>query len=442
MPTYTEFIGDGTEVNFTYAFPLIKDEFLVVEVAGVEKTVTTDYTINTATEVLTFTTAPVNGDLIVIKRDSDVDTALVDFQKTSRVTEAALDLSYEHNRNLIQELYHRISNTLIQTLKTVGTKVWNMGGLKVTNVATPTEDTDAVTKAYVDTTFESETGPAGADGADGSDGADGADGSDGADGAAGTQWLNGSSAPSSEQGVTGDFFFNSTTNKIYKKTDSTTWAEISDVDEGIVGHTGSSLNPHSVTKDQVGLGNVDNTSDANKPSNLTVKDEGTDKTTSADSINFVGSGVTATNSGEDVTVTIGAASGTAFKGSYVTCNNASYYDYNSSGTFDNYSVAHGLGSAPDEILFQLKCTTTEYGYSVDDVITGIGHDISDYYSGGSGGHQAGVFLRTCWADDTNIYVKWAFKDQFATVTDATSEDQGRRELTPANWSFRVIGIVW
>ena len=170
MPTYTEFIGDGTEVNFTYAFPLIKDEFLVVEVAGVEKTVTTDYTINTATEVLTFTTAPDNGDLIVIKRDSDVDTALVDFQKTSRVTEAALDLSYEHNRNLIQELYHRISNTLIQTLKTVGTKVWNMGGLKVTNIATPTEDTDAVTKAYVDTTFESETGPAGADGSDGSDG--------------------------------------------------------------------------------------------------------------------------------------------------------------------------------------------------------------------------------------------------------------------------------
>jgi hypothetical protein len=33
----------------------------------------------------------------------------------------------------------------------------------------------------------------------------------------------------------------------------------------ITGHVGSTTNPHSVTKAQVGLGNVDNTSDANKP---------------------------------------------------------------------------------------------------------------------------------------------------------------------------------
>lgn len=30
-------------------------------------------------------------------------------------------------------------------------------------------------------------------------------------------------------------------------------------------HTGSKSNPHGVTKAQVGLGNVDNTADANKP---------------------------------------------------------------------------------------------------------------------------------------------------------------------------------
>ena len=33
----------------------------------------------------------------------------------------------------------------------------------------------------------------------------------------------------------------------------------------LLGHTGRTDNPHSVTKDQVGLGNVDNTSDLNKP---------------------------------------------------------------------------------------------------------------------------------------------------------------------------------
>ena len=42
---------------------------------------------------------------------------------------------------------------------------------------------------------------------------------------------------------------------------------------------------------------------------LTIKDEGVDKTTAATSIDFVGAGVTATNSGTNVTVTVAASSG-------------------------------------------------------------------------------------------------------------------------------------
>ena len=40
---------------------------------------------------------------------------------------------------------------------------------------------------------------------------------------------------------------------------------ISDVNNKLIGHTSDENNPHSVTKAQVGLSNVDNTSDANKP---------------------------------------------------------------------------------------------------------------------------------------------------------------------------------
>jgi len=36
-------------------------------------------------------------------------------------------------------------------------------------------------------------------------------------------------------------------------------------DSALAAHTGDTSNPHSVTKAQVGLGNVDNTSDASKP---------------------------------------------------------------------------------------------------------------------------------------------------------------------------------
>lgn len=48
-------------------------------------------------------------------------------------------------------------------------------------------------------------------------------------------------------------------------------------------------------------------------SSITVKDEGTNITTALASLNFVGSGVTATNVGNDVTVTVTATGGTGYQ---------------------------------------------------------------------------------------------------------------------------------
>lgn len=47
--------------------------------------------------------------------------------------------------------------------------------------------------------------------------------------------------------------------------DGVTASRITDIETSISNHTGDNNNPHNVTKAQVGLGNVDNTSDANKP---------------------------------------------------------------------------------------------------------------------------------------------------------------------------------
>lgn len=61
------------------------------------------------------------------------------------------------------------------------------------------------------------------------------------------------------------------TNAVITATDSVLSAfgklqkQISDNLSTLTGHTGNSSNPHGVTKAQVGLGNVDNTSDADKP---------------------------------------------------------------------------------------------------------------------------------------------------------------------------------
>ena len=49
------------------------------------------------------------------------------------------------------------------------------------------------------------------------------------------------------------------------ETNTTLGGLITNVLNGLNAHTGNTANPHAVTKTQVGLGNVDNTSDANKP---------------------------------------------------------------------------------------------------------------------------------------------------------------------------------
>ena len=44
-----------------------------------------------------------------------------------------------------------------------------------------------------------------------------------------------------------------------------------DVNEDVQAHISNTSNPHNVTKAQIGLGNVDNTSDASKPVSTAVK---------------------------------------------------------------------------------------------------------------------------------------------------------------------------
>lgn len=58
--------------------------------------------------------------------------------------------------------------------------------------------------------------------------------------------------------------YNGTTGKLIKDSGVNT-ASFEPANANIQTHIGSTSNPHSVTKTQVGLGNVDNTSDANKP---------------------------------------------------------------------------------------------------------------------------------------------------------------------------------
>lgn len=95
------------------------------------------------------------------------------------------------------------------------------GGFQVTNLATPTSASSAATKGYADTTFLAATSSVG--------------------------WTNivGTPATLAGYGIT-----NAATNS------------------ALLAHVADTNNPHGVVKAQIGLGNVDNTADTNKPVSL------------------------------------------------------------------------------------------------------------------------------------------------------------------------------
>ena len=148
--------------------------------------------------------------------------------------------------------------------------------------------------------IQGETGPQGATGATGATGPQGPAGADGADGL--TVSVNSVTQVAGNISLTQDNIPDGTTNKAYTATEQSklagiatgatandtdanlkaranhtgtqTASTISDFDTEVsnntdvtanTSHRSNTSNPHSVTKSQVGLGSVDNTSDANKP---------------------------------------------------------------------------------------------------------------------------------------------------------------------------------
>ena len=173
--------GDGTTDTFSYGFTVIEgkeNDFVKVYVDNVLKTRITHYNIvNSNSIVFTSGNIPANGISVVIERDSQPDTSLVNFNKTTHIKEDELDLSYEHNRNVCTELWWKIKDGLFaignvlnlggKTLKDVGganfTGALDMGGNSITNV----------------NNVNNLTLVSGTNGQDGQDGVDGQDGSQG-----------------------------------------------------------------------------------------------------------------------------------------------------------------------------------------------------------------------------------------------------------------------
>jgi hypothetical protein len=135
----------------------------------------------------------------------------------------------------------------------------------------------------------------GRDGADGKDGRDGKDGKSGKDGLKGERGLDGQAGRDGVDGVDGISVVNANIDF-----DGSLVISLSDGREINVGEV--------VSADVAEKIKVISTMSTNAA--IAIKDEGTSITSSVKNINFVGATVTATNSGDDVTVNVSAGTGT------------------------------------------------------------------------------------------------------------------------------------
>ena len=143
--TYVDYTATGGQTDFDFTFPYLEDEHVKVEINGAD---TTDFTIvATPSTKVVLDSGATAGANVRVRRRSAPNQNLVDFVNGSVLTESELDLAYRHNRYLSEEIAELNDQSL---QKESGGTEWDALGLRIQNVGTATDTTDAVTKLYVD----------------------------------------------------------------------------------------------------------------------------------------------------------------------------------------------------------------------------------------------------------------------------------------------------
>jgi len=143
--TYVDYTATAGQTDFDFTFPHLEDEHVKVEINGAE---TTDFTIvATPSTKVVLDSGATAGANVRVRRRSAPNQNLVDFVNGSVLTESELDLAYRHNRYLAEEIAELNDQSL---QKESGGTEWDALGLRIQNVGTATDTTDAVTKLYVD----------------------------------------------------------------------------------------------------------------------------------------------------------------------------------------------------------------------------------------------------------------------------------------------------
>ncbi|WP_018123369.1 phage tail fiber protein [Desulfovibrio oxyclinae] len=142
MPySYNLYAGDGNNTLFQVSVPFIEKEHVKVYVDGVE----TEYAwANDGT--VEITPAPGIGVSVKVQRETPQDRRLVDFQNGTNFTEKELDNATFQMLYIVQETVDKLT----EQIQVDATGQFNALAKRLTNLADPINDSDAVTKGYIE----------------------------------------------------------------------------------------------------------------------------------------------------------------------------------------------------------------------------------------------------------------------------------------------------
>jgi len=154
--TENNYTSNGSQTNYNFTFPYLKTSDVKVSLDGVE---TTNFTFVNATTIQLnngatppVATAPANGVKIRILRQTTVDNLAATFYAGSAIKSEDLNENFTQNLHVTQEVNQRYLPTTGGTF----TGPLNLGNNRITDLANPVNANDAVNKATLQSTIETD----------------------------------------------------------------------------------------------------------------------------------------------------------------------------------------------------------------------------------------------------------------------------------------------